>query len=125
MSLLSDEEISQISLSAVTVKDATDDVRAIEAAILAKLAAKELPEPIVWRDEGYEGWHASKFIEEDTIETYTADQLRQAHAQGFAAGAAAQLSAEPSGFIDKYGEIFAEVEQMLSTDTPLYTRREA
>ena len=30
--LLSDEEISKISLSAVTVKDASADVRAVEAA---------------------------------------------------------------------------------------------
>lgn len=113
--LLSEKEISQISLSAVTVKDATEDARAIEAAILAKLAAKELPEPVVIdkHESGYE------------IRDYKKAQIQQAYAQGFAAGAAAQLSAEPSGFIDKYGEIFAEVEQMLSTDTPLYTRREA
>lgn len=115
--LLSDEEISQISLSAVTVKDATEDVRAIEAAILAKLASAELPKlPEPSEMDGARWGYTSDDMQSHAIEAY---------AQGFAAGAAAQLSAEPSGFIDKYGEIFAEVEQMLSTDTPLYTRREA
>ena len=55
--------------------------RAIEAAILAKLASAELPEPIVIDR------HESGIV----IRGYTADQLRQAYAQG----AASQLSAEP------------------------------
>ena len=75
--ILSEQDIAEISLSAVTVKDAIADVRAVEAAILAKLASAELPEP------------ATVTVLKE-IPYYTADQLRQAYAQG----AAAQL-AEP------------------------------
>ena len=43
--ILSEQDIAEISLSAVTVKDAVADARAVEAALLAKLASAELPEP--------------------------------------------------------------------------------
>lgn len=144
--LLSDEEISQISLSAVTVKDATEDARAIESALLAKLGAMELPEPVEeqfqTREEGV--WH--NFIDEDhrlnTKEDgrwpmrslFTADQLRQAHAQGYAQGAAAQLAHEPIAYelsATKYAngrELVYTVPDVLASYikvTPLYTRREA
>ena len=127
--LLSDEEISQISLSAVTVKDATEDVRAIEAAILAKLAAKDLPEPVGAYElvVGQEEWQGcpSEIIE--MRDAYSAEQLNEAHAQGFAAGAASQLSAEP---VAKYigpcpeGDLVA-LHDDLKVGEPLYTRREA
>ena len=99
--LLSDEEISEISLSAVTVKDAVADVRAVEDAILAKLAAKELPKPVCWSVESSKkgtplfgkGWMFSLVEHLDAkFPLFTDDQLRQAYSQGFAAGAAAQIS---------------------------------
>lgn len=133
MSLLSDEEISQISLSAVTVKDATEDVRAIEAAILAKLAAKELPEPNVKLHGKGKGGKLSDHV----VELYDAAQLQQAHAQGFAAGAAAQLAEKPLGWcglsidgnhiahFDGKPLFMAGSQGNEIHPTPLYTRREA
>jgi hypothetical protein len=83
---------------------------AIEAAILARLASAELP-ATVWVDVPHF--------------TYTAAQLQQAHAQGFAAGAAAQLAQEPlcyvrNGEINRWNGLSG-----MGFSGPLYTRREA
>ena len=43
--ILTDEDIESISLSVVSVKDAKADARAVEAAVLAKLASKK---PDAW-----------------------------------------------------------------------------
>ena len=103
--------------------------RALEAAWMQALASAELPEPALTKQ--YNLHKAVRYMDKNSIGDcdaswvdagvyFTADQLRQAYAQG----AASQLSAEPVGFIDRYGEIFAEAEQMLSTDTPLFTLKE-
>jgi hypothetical protein len=76
MSLLTDDEIDE-ALGCSTF-GGTLDARAVEAAILAKLASAELPEPAYRKLN-------------DPVGYYTADQLRQAYAQG----ASSQLSAEP------------------------------
>lgn len=117
--ILSDEEIAEISLSAVTVKDAIADVRAVEAAILAKLASAELPEPSIFQ---YDAMLASP------IKAYTADQLRQAYAQG----AAEQLSSEPIAHCrvlplqsDEYTPKSIVQWANHPVDGPLYTRRQA
>ena len=87
--LLTDEEIAEISLSAVTVKDAIADVCAVEAAILAKLASAELPEPAGRVMEERNGFVRGRLYRiEDRVDgkpLYTVDQLRQAYAQGAAA----------------------------------------
>jgi len=61
--ILTDEDIEGISLSAVSGKDAKADARAVEAAVLAKLASAELPEPALYVPV----YRA----------LYTADQLKQ------------------------------------------------
>ena len=106
--ILSEQDIAEISLSAVTVKDAVADARAVEAALLAKLASAELPEPAL-------PTHAKGPM-------FTADQLRQAYAQG----AAAQLSAEPVGSVyNNHQGSWALLKVQAKDDTPLYTRRQA
>jgi hypothetical protein len=88
MSLLTDDEIANAVIAAKVkcvhpnAETTRDVARAIEAAILAKLASAELPEP----------FHAGYIAQTEYF--YTAAQLHQAFAQG----AASQLSAVPSGF---------------------------
>ena len=107
MSLLTDDEILNSAASTLGemhvencgLGDIKDFARALEAAILAKLASAELPEPFGWAKQSEIEQHArfggsinlwrEKFDNDTTF--YTADQLRQAYAQG----AASQLSAEP------------------------------
>ena len=111
--LLSDEELWALVPNA----DNLDAARAIEAAILAKLAAKELPEP--------QKYPADCFMREVNVCDALAVSIaiQQAHAQGFAAGAAAQLSAEPFTHYRHYDE---QVQPFADGNTvPLYTRREA
>lgn len=124
MSLLSDEEIRKWWASENGLEDCQmcklDDfskvARAIEAAILAKLASAELPEPIQ-RDDTEHG-----------VDYYTALQLHEAYAQGFAAGAASQLSVEPVAFTDvDFMNIFVskDIAQDCGATIELYTRMEA
>jgi len=83
--------------------------RAAEAATLAKLASAKLPST-VWVDVPHF--------------TYTADQLRQAYAQG----AAAQLAEKHVGYFDKeFGCIYFdnEVGEEEAKLPKLYTRRQA
>lgn len=110
--LLSEQDRNQLEddLEQQIGKNAFD---AIEAAILAKLASAELPSA-VWVDVPHF--------------TYTAAQLHEAHAQGFAAGAAEQLSAEPVAFTDAdFMGIFVskDIAQDCGATIELYTRREA
>lgn len=77
MSLLSDEEKNAVYLQWLTrTGDMLLLIDLTEAAILAKLASAELPEPAIFQ---YDAMLASP------IKAYTADQLRQAYAQGAAA----------------------------------------
>jgi len=116
--ILTDEEIEACAAD----DDGSDDMafaRAIEAAIMAKLASAELPEPATWglRD----------FVTRSEKPLYTADQLRQAYAQG----AAAQLAEKPSAWlhIGYMGEptISRKLPEYGGGNqlTPLYTRRQA
>ena len=121
--LLSDEEEWRLwnaqGIDDMNQADAIAFARAYAAAILAKLASAELP-ATVWVDVPHF--------------TYTADQLHQAHAQGFAAGAASQLAETPSAWAmrDALDELLANgctgITVGFETDwrkVPLYTRREA
>jgi len=136
--LLTDDEIDACIHGAL---NRLDVVARTQAAILAKLGAMELPEPVEeqfqTREEGV--WH--NFIDEDhrlnTKEDgrwpmrslYTAAQFQQAYAQG----AAAQLAERPSGYLSQYNlemlqQGYPQTIVMLKgakRDTPLYTRREA
>lgn len=124
MSLLSDEEISKMvkPYGGDSIKG-YDHVkafaRAIEVAILAKLAAKELPEP--------QKYPADCFMREVNVCDALAVSIaiKQAHAQGFAAGAAAQLAQEPlcyvrNGEINRWNGLSG-----MGFSGPLYTRRES
>lgn len=119
--LLSDDELWALVPNAGNLKDA----RAIEAAILAKLAVAELP-PLPAYECGPHTGHAAVRTDE-SIRAYGI----QAHAQGFAAGAAAQLSAEPVGVVSEYeGMSLDHTKAVFNRSdayigTPLYTRREA
>lgn len=136
MSLLSEEEIGAMTLpySYAYINDVSackEFVRTIEAAILAKLASAELPGPAsvidgCLFDNESDCCKSLRCTRREGV--YTADQLHEAHAQGFAAGAAAQLADKPSAFTDAdYMSIF--VSEDIATDCgatiELYTRREA
>ena len=110
MSLLTDKEIAHIA--GAESRNVMEFARAIESALLAKLASAELPEKVVIDR------HESGIV----IRGYTADQLRQAYAQG----AAAQLSAEPVGSVyNNHQGSWALLKVQAKDDTPLYTRRQA
>lgn len=143
--LLSDDEIDAIADKCFVqyMNDENDAydlafARAIEAAILAKLASAELPEP--------QQYPAECFMQSlqvcDAVAVSIA--IQKARAQGFAAGAAAQLAEKPSAFqlrdeeaSEHYGrEIYvlysvfdfkdgANIGNIEKVLTPLYTRREA
>ena len=100
MSLLTDDEMRLIAGPRVDYFDHAVFGRAIEAKILAKLASAELPEPALTKQ--YNLHKAVRYMDKNSIGDcdaswvdagvyFTADQLRQAYAQG----AASQLSAEP------------------------------
>lgn len=108
--LLTDDEIEQIVMDD-NGRDCFEFARAVEAAILAKLASAELPEPVVI------DMHVSGYV----IRGYKKDQLRQAYAQG----AASQLSAESVGSVyNNYQGSWALLKGHLNDDTPLFTLKE-
>lgn len=123
MSLLSDKELWALVPNA----DNLNDARAIEAAILAKLASAELPEP--------QKYPADCFMREvnvcDSLAVSIA--IQQAHAQGFAAGAAAQLAEKPSAWKWTANKFHDRLEDYCPPDDAydegtlieLYTRKEA
>ncbi len=138
--LLSDDEIKAVNfvdlnrldyeVFEVDQSSVMEFARAIEAAILAKLGAMELPEPAGAYKEGsfiaMRNGFPSEMIE--MSDAYSAAQLHQAYAQG----AAAQLSQEPIALLrkDQKHVILADdlPNYMRGEDrfpTPLYTRREA
>jgi hypothetical protein len=126
MSLLTKEDLR--AAGAMFHSDGTvffTNLEQLNAALLAKLASAELPEPEYYvRNHGtfnqvekyyYDAVHA----DERRRTRYTADQLRQAYAQG----AASQLSAEPFTHYRHYDE---QVQPFADENTvPLYTRKEA
>jgi len=121
--LLSDDEIKRCLYNSGDPDGLIEFARAVEAAILAKLASAELPEPLVWDYYDFEGWRPRVMVDDDVCETYTADQLRQAYAQG----AAAQLAEKPFGFVRSSQWHFGHVACDESDEGAfaLYTRREA
>jgi len=98
--LLTDEEIHAMADAAFTdyMIDKNDDqdiafARAIEAAILAKLGAMELPEPAM---KHYERDYAMQITGEKSF--YDADQLKAWGNTRYAQGAAAQLAERPTAW---------------------------
>lgn len=123
--LLTDEEKNAVYLQWLTrTGDMLLLIDLTEAAILAKLASAELPEPAIFQ---YDAMLASP------IKAYTADQLRQAYAQG----AAAQLAEKPTcwviftdgGNARMWSTFQPHVQKLADAEglavTELYTRRQA
>lgn len=115
MSLLTDEEIEAIWCNSnPTYFEAQSFARAVEAAILAKLASAELPEPVELNPSA------------NSVTGYTADQLRQAFAQG----AASQLAEKPVAEINNENGSMPVVwwkkraHLRLPTGTKLFTLKE-
>lgn len=127
MSLLSDDDKALLVLEYLGPAALAGDTMSLydcfqlaldvaENAVLEKLASAELPEPLQ-RDHTEHG-----------VDYYTAAQLHEAHAQGLAAGAASQLSAEPVAFTDEdFMHIFvsADIAQDCGATIELYTWRQA
>lgn len=105
MSILTEEEIDELDLSAATKAD----VRDIEAAILKKLAGIKLP----WGDD-IEAW----------LEVRTGAEIAAAFHQAYAQGAASQLSAEPVGQVFNDHELSDEWLNRLPIGVKLYTLKE-
>ena len=121
MSVLSEQDRNQLEddLEQQIGKNAFD---AIESAILAKLASAELPEPDCVLSTNRYG------SSPDAYPVFTADQLHQAFAQGFAAGAAAQLAEKPVGCVVVHGKHkvgMLPAQRDIEAGETLYTRREA
>jgi len=140
--LLTDEEISDLWVTELDDRETVSAfARAIEAAILAKLASAEFPEPVAARWPSVPGSHhyagaggcGHGAFGEESEDLFTADQLTAWGNTRYAQGAAAQLAHEPEWYAyrtngahwfcfqdkppeDSYDE---------GTLKPLYTRREA
>jgi hypothetical protein len=149
--LLSDDEIEALAMD----DDGSDDLafaRAIETAILAKLGAMELPEPVAWRmnwnghspsftnnkSDYVQGCpHREDSYPKELDDLFTAEQLTAWGNTRYAQGAASQLSAEPEawtwntksqhdGFLDAHFQFSKPIDDPRIFDLcPLYTRREA
>ena len=138
--LLSDEEIFECwkntkfieDLRHPSARDFHQSVRAAEAAILAKIATKELPEPglmpllVIGAKHSSENGGERSFTEAGFYSA-ACEIFKLGQAQAYAQGAASQLSAEP---VAKYigpcpeGDLVA-LHDDLKVGEPLYTRREA
>lgn len=136
--LLSDDEEWKLwneqGIDDMNQAEAIAFARAYAAAILAKLGSAELPEPAYTiADNGRLFTHPE---EEDqtglSLLVFTADQLRQAYAQG----AAAQLADKPTAWMYPHRLGHRELtftdqapielaHPHFAKSTPLYTRREA
>lgn len=149
MNLLTDEEIKEIQESGLAggFGGSSKFARAIEAAILAKLASAELPEPVyeVYKyhgpydsengfDECDKATYEACKVEADRRAYYSADQLTAWGNTRYAQGAAAQLSDEPFAEIGYAAQtVGSEIKtpsiRLLKAippiDTKLYTRRQA
>lgn len=125
--ILTDNEISNLWINAKCndKSEVNNFARAIEAAILAKLASAELPEPALPKGVGM----CASF----KLDYFTADQLKAWGNTRYAQGAAAQLAEKP----EAYGCRTADgvVRDCIGPDglfeyetqytVPLYTRRQA
>lgn len=144
MSLLSDEEEWKLwnaqGIDDMNQAEAIAFARAYAAAILAKLGSAELPEPAVQRtkeskEKTLDDWFYASNPAYAKVHSswkweglFTAAQLHEAHAQGCAQGAAAQLAEKPSAFTDAdYMSIFVSKDIAIDCGATieLYTRREA
>lgn len=157
--LLSDDEEWKLwnaqGIDDMNQAEAIAFARAYAATILAKLATKELPEPYEEEKAVFEDWlhacapsgdadevHAKWLVSYEyrafvELHEFTAAQLHQAHAQGFAARAAAQLAETPKcwaiftedGNARMWSTFQPHVQKLADAEgltvTPLYTRREA
>jgi len=111
MSILTNDEINELSHPAARGKSVNACIMAAEKLILQKLAGMELPEPCYAINEAGE-----------KVPYFTADQLHQAYAQG----AASQLSAEPVAYMDIHGYLY-DKSKFVSVYKwmPLYTLKDA
>jgi len=117
--LLTDEELWALAPNA----DNLESARAIESAILAKLASEELPEPSILKDEELGDF---SLVENHYTETSMRLSQAQAYAQGYAQGAAAQLAHEPECWMQNTGAgLYVDYNESEYHTVPLYTRREA
>ena len=92
--------------------------RAIEIAVLDKLASAELPEPALPKGVGM----CASF----KLDYFTADQLTAWGNTRYAQGAAAQLSAEPVAIAEGHDLLWIAGKQLdAERDHYLYTRRQA
>lgn len=117
MSILTNDEINDLSHPAARWKSVNACIMAAERLILEKLAAMELPGSV----------ELSSSLDERPIYGYTADHLRQAYAQG----AASQLLEKPTAWkYEQNGEWWVtdnwqEVEgDATGKVVSLYTRKE-
>lgn len=138
--LLSDEKKSEIHAQWLTRSIGIDSViEIIEAAILAKLASAELLPVQDLSDEEKQFIHCNPDTDDlvELIQGHAAAYGRQAYAQGFAAGAAAQLAEMPKcwaiftedGNARMWSTFQPHVQKLADAEglavTELYTRREA
>lgn len=122
MNILTEKEIAHIA--GAESRNVMEFARAIESAVLAKLAGRELPEA---ETHFHLNRYGSSFIHEQVIPEakneigifplYTAAQLHQAFAQG----AASQLSAEPVGTVSAGTFVHWKDEAVPLMGTSLYT----
>ena len=117
------EKISPLDGETVSAHTLEQISRAIEAAILAKLGAMELP-PLPAYEYGPHTGHVTMRPDES---------LKDWGKACYEQGAAAQLSEKPSGYLSQYNlemlqQGYPQTIVMLEgakRDVPLYTRREA
>lgn len=136
MSLLSDEKIRDCWSDVEPMTGHSLKVhafaRAIESALLAKLAGAELPEPdklkmlVIGLNHSYENVGERSFTEEGFY-TAACEIFKLGQSQAYTQGAASQLSAEPSAFTDvDFMSIFVseDIAKDCGATIELYTRKE-
>jgi len=126
--LLTDDEIRQVfddvQSAMATAPWFIRYAQAIEAAILAKLGAMELPEPekmpllVIGLNHSHENVGERSFTEAGFLSA-AQEIYKLGQAQAYAQGAAAQLAQEPVLIIR------AQDSDIIPAGTKLYTRREA
>ena len=143
--LLTDDEILNSAASTLGemhvencgLGDIKDFARALEAAILAKLASSELPEPEtkqmleIGTKFSSENWGERSFNE---IDFYSAacEIFKLGQSQAYAQGAASQLAQEPDGFLSQHNlemlkQGYPQTIVMMEgakRDVPLFTLKE-
>jgi len=110
--ILTDDEIDEMQQAWIAkgMSGSRSFARAVEAALLAKLAVMELP-----FGDDIEAW----------LEVRSGEEIATAFRQAFAQGAASQLSAEPAAhFVELEGVWVHAKNEHEGFTTPLFTRKE-